>query len=128
LGCLSLCRVRPERHVALGLACPCPCPCPGQESGPRSHAGTPGTWAVCPGIGLDPSATWRWGWLSLPWAWARPAPLLGDTWRLGCLPLRWVRPKYHMALKLACPCNRREIAYPPTWGHLAPGLLALALG
>jgi len=72
--------------------------------------------------------SWRWGWLSLPWAWAKPAPPLGDTWRLGCLPLHWVRPKYHVALKLACPCPRRELTCAPIWGHLASGLLALAMG
>jgi hypothetical protein len=72
--------------------------------------------------------SWRWGWLSLPWAWARLAPPLGDTWRLGCLPLSWVRPEHHVALKLACPCPRLELACAPTWGHLAPGLLVLAMG
>jgi hypothetical protein len=40
---------------------------------------------------VDPSATWCWAGLPLPWAGAKPAPPRGDTWRLGCLPLRWVR-------------------------------------
>ena len=40
---------------------------------------------------VDPSATWRWAGLPLPWEGAKPATPRGDTRRLGCLPLRWVR-------------------------------------
>ena len=62
LGCLTLRWVRPEHHMALELACPCP----GRESGPYPRVGTPSTWVVCPCAGLDPSATWCWGWLFFP--------------------------------------------------------------
>jgi hypothetical protein len=47
--------VRPERHMALGLAYPCP----GHEPGPRLHMGTPDTWAACACARPDPRATWR---------------------------------------------------------------------
>jgi hypothetical protein len=77
------------------------------------------------------------------WVSDGPTPPHEDTWRLGwptlvlwltCLgawadlPLRWVRPVRHVALRLACPCPGHEPAWAPTWGHLALGLPTLALG
>ena len=51
----------------------------------------------CPCAGSDLSVTWRWAWLALPLGGARLAPPRGDTWRLGCQPLRTTRPASHVA-------------------------------
>jgi len=83
--------------MVFGLPCPCP----------RS------TRAPC-GV--------RAGLLALPWVGARPAPPLGDTWRLGYLPLRWVRPEHHGELGLACQGRptrpARHVARPSAWAAL----------
>jgi len=46
------------------------------------------------------------GLASLTMGVAKPAPPRRGSWRLGYLPLRWVRPGCHVALELACPVPR----------------------
>ncbi|KAL9393853.1 hypothetical protein Peur_013138 [Populus x canadensis] len=59
--------------------------------------------------------------LPLPWVRGRLASPREDTWRLGCLPLQWVRPEHHVVLGLACPCLGQEsgprppMRIPGTW-------------
>jgi len=104
LGWLALALGRPERHVVLGLSA---LALGGSQPTPphRRHS----VWAACPYIGLDRAPrgeTWRlsclplrWGWLSLPWAGAKPTLPYWDTWRLGCLPLHKIWHERHVVLR-----------------------------
>jgi len=53
--------------VVLGLACPYL----GRKPDPRSYMGTPGAW------------------VALPRVHSRTRAPRGETWCLGCLPMRW---------------------------------------
>jgi len=73
----------------------------------------------------DLSSMGHWGWLALPWAWARPAPPRGTpgTWASCPCVVQIGAPR-----GAGCLCRGHEPARAATRGHLTPGLPALALG